>query len=485
MDFPITLVCNVSLVNTPTGIGAYNTSNLAIFTTDTFNAGTFGSAGYKIYYEPTSVGTDFGTTSTTYYQANAIFSQQPNILAGNGYLVVIPQLTSVSAVIAQQTLTFSTIPTVGTYQLGYAGNYTTALAYGASNSVVQTALQLVAGLGSATVTGNTTIGFTVTFTGVSGPASLMTIQHDTLQDTNGYDVFITPLTTVIGVAAGSNETLDAAITRTVGLVQYFGVISNAIQSQVVMLAAAAVIQALNKIAFFVSVTAADVVGGGMLDLLRSGSFTQSRGLMYIGTTANALTYMAAYASCALSVNFSGSNTTSTMNLKTLLGVAVDPGMTTVILNNCASAGADTYVSIMGSPSVLCVGANGFFDAIYNAQWFAGALQVEGFNYLKQTNTKIPQTEISMDGYKMALRTVCNQAVTNQYLAPGSWTSSTTFGNQVDFLSNISSWGFYIYSSPISKQLASDRTARKAPVVQIAAKASGAIHSSSIIVNINS
>jgi hypothetical protein len=90
----------------------------------------------------------------------------------------------------------------------------------------------------------------------------------------------------------------------------------------------------------------------------------------------------------------------------------------------------------------------------------------------------------MDGLKGAYRNICNQAVTNQYSAPGTWTSSTTFGNQVLFLQNIIQYGYYIYSQPISQQLATARDARQAPLCQIALKEAGAIQSSDVIVYVN-
>src|SRR5690242_17604835 len=129
-------VISISVSQTPTGISEFNTSNLALFTTDTPTP----SFTYKIYLDPSDVATDFGSGSTTYAMALSVFSQQPNILLPGGYLVIIP--------------------------------------------------------------------FTV------------------------------------------SETLAAAITRTKTLVQYFGVMTTQIESQVDMLAAAAVIQANQMIGFF-------------------------------------------------------------------------------------------------------------------------------------------------------------------------------------------------------------------------------------------
>ena len=262
-----------------------------------------------------------------------------------------------------------------------------------------------------------------------------------------------------------------------------------ILSQTDMLAAAAVVQPLLLMEFFGSRNVADIEPGGMLDLLRSGSFSQSRGLYYgasagVSSDLNTLLMVAAYAGRGLSVNFDGVDTTLTMNLATLNGIQPDSSMTSANYTLALNAGADIYASIQGSPSVISFGANQFFDAIYNLIWFKADLAVNGFNYLKGTNTKIPQTEEGMDGLKSAYAQSCVTGVTNGYLAPGSWTSAVPFGNQKNFLNAISQYGYFIYSTPISQQAAAARASRTAPVCQIAAKQAGAIHSSDVLVVVN-
>lgn len=365
-------VVTISVSETPTGVSEFNTSNLALFSSDTPSPSF--SSGYKIYLDAADVATDFGTDSTTYAMALAIFSQQPNILLPGGYLVVIP--------------------------------------------------------------------FTV------------------------------------------SETLAAAIVRAQPLVQFFGIMSTVIESEADMLAAAAVIQSMVAIGFFVQTSTASIAPGGSLDMLRTGLFTQSRGLFYDSTSDAALVFQASYAGRALSTVFTGSNTTQNMHLKQLNGVQPDPGITQTYLTEAGVAGADCYVSLQGFPCVFSSGANDFFDNQYNLQAFAGYLQVAGFNYLAGANTKIPQTEAGMTGLKGAYRAVCDQFVNNQYLAPGVWNSPSTFGNSADLISNVSQFGYYIYSQPIAQQLQTARVARQAPLVQIAAKEAGALNSSSVLVFVN-
>lgn len=472
-------VINISVSTPQTGIGALNTSNVALFTRDTPGT-TFGVLGYAIYLSPTQVGIDFGTSSATYLMATTLFSQQPNILNNGGYLVIIPYLSAAQT--AVQVVSFPGTPTSGTFELTYGGaGSTTALAATASASAVQTALRLVTGLTTVTVAGSIPAGLTVTFTGVTGAATLLTISANSLADALSNTITPTVVTTQVGSSA---ETLDAAINRTANLVQYFGVMSTEVETQAVILCAALTVQALNKLLFYVSYTTADTAPAGTIDLIRTGSFTQTRALYYGGTLTTALEMKAAYVGRGLSVNFNGSNTTLTMHLKVLTTIQPDPTMTQTILNACELCGADTYVSIAGAPGVFCVGANDFFDNQYNLQWFVINLQVAGFNALATVSTKVPQTENGMAILKGAYRLVCEQAVTNQFLAPGAWTSPTTFGNQADLLANVSQRGYYIYSVPVSQQLPSVRVTRAAPLVQIAAKYAGAIQSSQVIVNVN-
>ena len=374
MDLNLSNVITVSISQAGQGISAYNTSNLALFTRETASA-SFGTDGFKIYLSPTEVGNDFGTGSETFKMANAIFSQQPNILANQGSLIIIE---------------FSS----------------------------------------------------------------------------------------------NTETLGEAITRTTNLVQYFGVIASEIIDETDGKAAAAIVQPLNKMLGLVSRTEADILASAYFDDIRVATQNKTRCLYHgLATDSEALVMLASFFSRGLSVNFRGTNTTHTMHLKDLTGV--QPGnITQTLLTAAQSAGVDVYSSFQGVAKTFISGANEFFDQVYNRAWFSGKLEVDAFNFLAQSSTKIPQTEAGMDNLKSVFRKVCEEAVNNGYFAPGEWNLPETFGNQDDFYENIRQRGYYIYSRPISLQSPSDRESRIAPIVQIAAKESGALHSASVIVNIN-
>lgn len=375
----ITNVVTISLSAAQTGLGEYNVNNLAIFTSE--EAGdTFGDLGYKIYKAPKEVGTDFGTNSTTYKMALSVFAQTPNILNGDGYLVIIP-----------------------------------------------------------------------------------------LGEESG----------------GGTETLADAINRTASLVQYFGILSTKDYDSSEVSDAAAVVQTMNKMLFVVSNDATDISSYGSFKTLADAGYDKTRCLAYLSaTTDEAKVMAAAYAGRALSTQFEASNTTQTMHLKDLVGVVADPTMTQTQLNLCQACGADAYVNIAGVPKTFTSGANGFFDQVYNRCWFLGALEVAGFNALAKVSTKVPQTEPGMTILKGAYRLVCERGVRNGYLAPGAWNSADRFGDVEAMLRNIEEVGYYIYSLPVNQQAQTEREARRAPVVQIAVKEAGAIHSSNVIVYIN-
>ena len=238
----------------------------------------------------------------------------------------------------------------------------------------------------------------------------------------------------------------------------------------------------NKIQFVVSNISSDVEY--IFKDIKDMSFSKTRCLFYGGTETEAKIMMASYASRAMSTIFEGSRTTQTMHLKTLTGVLPDPIMNETLFGKCKENGVDSYVSIEGVPCVFSNGANGFFDEVFNEIWFVNAIQVAGFNALKKTGTKITQTEEGMTTLKSYYASVCGRAVTNGFIAPGEWTLPDTFGNPETFKANISKLGYYIYSLPVAQQSQADREERKAPLVQIAIKAAGAIHSSNITININ-
>ncbi len=291
--------------------------------------------------------------------------------------------------------------------------------------------------------------------------------------TGGYLVII-PLTGV--------ETPDETIARVKDEIYFFGCLVDDVIASLPTVAA--YMQTLDKIIFVSSATAADyAVTTGKFDVVRAANQTHTRCLYHSVSAQQARIFAASYAGRALSTAFSGVNTTQTMHLKVITGFTGDPAIDQTELTACVAAGVDFYASF-GVDRLFTSGLNTFFDEIYNQLWFKLDLQTNGFNFLAQINTKIPQSEIGIDGLKNTYRTVCEKAGRNRFIGPGAWTSADSFGDREALIRNIADVGYYIYSLPVSQQSTADREARKAPLTQIAVKSQGAVHSSDIIVSVN-
>lgn len=366
-------IINVSVANPPVGLADYKINNIALFTKEVPVA-TIPS--FAVYKRASDVSADWGPTSEAYQMAVNIFSQTPNILNGDGSLIIVP------------------------------------------------------------MAGGDTLGAKIT-------------TMDAL-------VFFG------GILWGGYAPTNSEITT-----------------------AATVVQSMDKMMMTPAYLTAETVSGGLFDLIKNATQTHSRMFLYTKTSVLAARLAAAaYLGRGMSVNFSGSNTTQTMNLKDLANVLPDDGINQTVFNTCQTLGVDVYASIAGVPKVFSNGANGYFDDVYNIIWLKYALTVAGFNALATVSTKIPQTEAGMTVLKGAYITVLEQAIANRMIAPGAWNSPELFGNPDDLKRNILERGYYVYSQPVNQQLQTDRAARKAPLIQIAIKFAGAIHSSSVLVNIN-
>jgi hypothetical protein len=173
-----------------------------------------------------------------------------------------------------------------------------------------------------------------------------------------------------------------------------------------------------------------------------------------------------------------------MNLKVVTGLDYDDTLTQTQRDACDTAGVDVYANVEGLAGVLCGSGNDYADSQYLINWFQGALQTAGFNALRAVSTKLPQTEEGVGVLKTAFRKVCDTAVKCGFLGLGlEWDSGEWFGNQEDMASQITQHGYYIYSEPVNQQALADRQDRKAPYIRIAAKMAGAIHSGTILVNV--
>ena len=379
---PITTVVNVSISQPPKGLGFYNVNTIAIFTDEEpIDQSTMGVDGYLVSRSARTIETAFGTDTEVTKAAKAIFSQSPNILAGDGVVLVCPLET--------------------------------------------------------------------------------------------------------------DETLSEALARLTAKAYYCAAITTKAIDDTEFLAAAVTNQSQQTSILFAtrSVSSALTASTGLFAKINDQSLSRTKCLYYATGSDdtekadNARLFSYSYAGRAFTTNFAGSNTSSTMHLKDLAGLGADTSIDETIEARCKAIGVDIYPSIAGLAKVESFANGLFFDQVYQQIWLLLSIQVNVFNALATTRTKIPQTEIGMNILKGACKQICQLGVTIGYLAPGTWNSSDTFGNLDDFKRNVSDNGYYIYSMPVSQQLQADREERKSPLVQIACKEAGAIHSANILISI--
>lgn len=484
---PISNIINVTIENIPTGLTEPNVNSMALFTNETPN----NLNPYGIYVSAAQVAADYGTNSVTAAMANAIFAQVPNILSGTGQLVIIPLLSSVSAT-SGTGVTPSISANLSNLIAVSNGDITVTVdghAYALANlnftgcaTLADIATVLQAALVNCVVTAQAN---TITFTSKKvGTASTVAFSANAAGGTDLTGATLLHTGTAVDTAGANStgETILAAIARTSQLVSYCPIMTNLNLEDTAITTIATGIQALNNLFFHHCSSTADIAG--VCTTIQQALETKTRMLLYTPGQTQANLMKAAYAGRACSVDFTGSNTDSTMNLKTLATIVPDPGVTQTLYNAASTAGVDLYVSYAGVPAVFSTGGNDFFDNQYANLAMLFAFETAGFNYLAQTNTKVPQTEQGMNGLKDAYIQVCQQFVTNGELAPGQWNSSETFGDPAIFNQNIVATGYYVYSQPVATQSSSARNARVAPLVQIALKRAGAIHSGNVIVLVN-
>lgn len=481
-------VIRVTLLSALKGLSDVNTSALALFVDETPIPADYGD--YQIYLSPDAVADDWGSNSDAYRLAVMAFSSSPNIMSGGGYLVIIPKKKDAAAAPATIIGTGPvdlTALSASDYKIKAAINGAAAAEIAIGSIDATSMATAAASLNSYALE---TAGLVFEITG-EVTAATVTLKTDTAGATaaivlsataSGTDIAI-PLKIVLQSATGAasgTEKLKDAVLRTREIVDYFGIIANEkLATDALLLEFARTIQTMDKLYFAPSGLSGDITAG--FAAIMNAGLTHTRCLYYSVSADDALDFAAGYAGRGLSINFSGFNTAHTMHLKEITGMTADPGITQTVLNTAKNNGVDVLANIGGVAKVMTSGENQYFDQVYTRLAFKLRLAVAGFNFLATTNTKIPQTEDGMNGLKGALRKICGQFVDNGTFAPGAWLSSTTFGTPEDHIRNIKDMGYFIYSTPIANQGQTDRNARKAPPIYIAAKDAGAIHSADVTV----
>lgn len=481
-ELSLSNVIRVTVQGVQRSIGVKNINRVALFTNEPSNS----NEAFIIVNEPSTIVKAYGTNSLTARMAQNVFAQNANLNTGRGYLVVIPMKAAVNATAAS----FSTpeIANVTAFQAVKDGSLKittngqaydiTGLDFSNVANLSDVANILQQNFSDVVITVN---GTKIIFGAKSlGEASSVVLSSGTGgTDISGENYLNIATGTTTQGANSSGETLEEALERTMSLVDYTGVMTTLFMEDAAITPVSAFVNANDLI--WVNVWySASAINGACKDI-QQATQTQTRCLVYTNGLEDAKLMMAAYVGRAFSVNFSGTQTSQTMNLKTLVNVLPDNGIDQTSYTAAKDVGVDLYVSYEGDPGVLSSGGNSYFDVVYENMALKFHAQIGLYNALKTTGTKIPQTESGMASLRNALAQVFIQFVRNGVLAPGTWNSSQTFGDPEVFRQNIENQGWYVYSLPIALQIQSEREQRIAPMIQGACKRAGAIHEADVLI----
>lgn len=437
------------------------------------------------YSNITDIATDFGTNSEEYKAALAFFSQSPSptsLMIGRRFSAAVAG-TNLGSLNYTSTMATWNAVTAGSMQVTIDGTNRTVSALNFSTDTTLT--QVANRIQTALVTAGAT-GATVTF---NGKRFIITSGTTGVTSTVGY-TSTTGAGTYIGIMLGTDATLNPilstgaaaenAATCLTNLQNYstawYGVTFTNHASTQDLKDAAAWCEAMVKIFGY---TTSDM---NVKDPLQTTDIASYMTQQTYRRTFGIFDSTDPYAVCsamarAFVVNFNENNSTLTLKFKTL------PGQSPENLTSADKTALDkkkvNYYTYFGDSAMLAEGvmANGvFFDEVHGLDWLQNAIETNVFGFLYTRTTKIPQTDRGMQLIVQQVEKALADGVNNGLLAPGTW-NGDEFGQLKtgEFLES----GYYVYASPMNTQNVSDRQARIAPPIRVAAKGSGAIHFVSI------
>ena len=478
----------VTLSATPKGLSEANTASIVIFTNEEANK----SGEYFAPMSPSEVANIFGSDSRTFAMANAILGQTPNIRTARGSLYIVPYVATdatrgnfVTPNIKANLEAFKSIKD-GSLKVTLNGkvkevkglNFTGCATVEDIAEIINNANLDLEVFGTTTAT-----SATITFASkLLGATSSVTFQSATEGTDISGTLYLNTEAGVINAGQDSTatETLADAIARIDGKLSFGGILTTQCLENKAIIDTAKAVQALDHI-FFVDTNSLDNIAILGKEIKESTLF-KTRLVAYGESFEGAKELVAGYASIALSPNFKASNTANTMNLKSIAGISGDDCLSQEYYNEAKLHGVDVYGNTGGLSCIYSFDNGKYTDEVVGDLWMKKQFEVAVFNVLRQTNSKIAQTETGMTALKMAVDKVCAMGVNSGLIGVGlKWNGADRFGDPEDFDRNITERGYYIYSLPIAEQNQAEREARIAPVIQTAIKRAGAIHEADLIV----
>jgi len=490
-DIPLSRVINVSI----TGAGRQlDRTNMNIVSIITSELGVLSTANRtEVYTSLASVASDFGTNSNLYQFAKVLFAGSANPINRGGYLVagfwravdenvgatygnlLSAELSQAIAVQSLQNIqdgSFDITIDGGTAQNITALDFRTISDLGDIVSILNTAITdatVTLDNNQIVVTSDTT-GATSAVTAITEGAS-GTFVGDVLSLSGGSGAVVTDGVDATVLTAETKEDAIIAISEEEPIrgVVY---VDKPTSSEAEELSSWGL---ANDVIVYDVFSDSDDFAKDVTNFVWSNKISAGYNYRTLFDKAGDRKLASAYMSRLHTVNFNADNTAITMHLKELSGVTPSK-FSDSELNDAQTVGLDLYGTFGGLPKLYTSGANDFVDNVYNNIAVKRFVQIDLFNLLGSTTTKLAQTDKDMAKIVARVERTMDLFVSAGVIAPGRWNSPDDFGNPEVFRRSIEAKGYFVYANPMSGQAQSEREQRVAPVVQVAFKLAGAIHS---------
>lgn len=499
MPASINNVINVTLLEEGRSAARDNINVCAIMTSQTGVLST--AERWRAYKTPSAVEQDFGASSVTAAFANAFFGTSPNPVSAGGTLIIGfwnaagETLPATSGMLRgaeiSQAVVLPALRQVDDWSFIIDVDGTGHEVTGIDGSTAATIADVVAQIQAAITPEVALVSFNGTriviaspaagaasVVGYPEPASEGTFIGDLLAIASGSGAVKTDGRAAAPVAP---ETQLEALSALKAQVNVKGVafIDKILDAQIPLVASWA---KANAVIVYETFTGDEALQVDPLNPAWAVTLASQSNFRMLYSKAGNRKLAVSYMARTHTVNFNGERTAITLHLKTLNVPAEDYSQTEI--DKAKRVGLDIYTTIKDVPCVLTSGANDFVDNVYNLMAYVDAVQTDSFNLLKTTPTKVPQTYYGVDQLEDCAEKTTRGFVRSGVFSPGSWTLPDFFGDRDMFMRNIEQNGFYVLAGDLADQSTADRQERKSPVLQIAVKNAGAIHSEDIIINFN-
>lgn len=498
MSIPINEIVNVALLRTASTATRDNMNTVALFTSEIGKLNTANRT--EIYTDLRSLELDFGTTSKTYEFAKSFFSQTPNPTNVGGYLVTAfwraenETAPATSAILTSGQHTENALVSAlqpiddGEFNITVDGTpqVITGLDFSAVSTLAEIADVLDTAITGATVTVSNgyfkitsdTTGVTSTITYATDGAGGGTYVGDVLLLSTGSGAVATQGADSVVIPAESKQ-LALSEAEEKAFFKAFVFIDKPSDIEREELASYA--QANELLSADVFDEAVNLERDKDTNVAWRIKLAEQKRYRMIYSKSGDRRLAVGMLSRLMTVDFNATATANTGHLKSIAG-AIPEDFSATELDSAQKVGLDVYSTIKGTSILFTSGSNGYFDNEYNLLAYSNAIQVDTYNVLRSSPTKVAQTQRGVNLILDRLERTTQGFVNAGVFSPGTWLGAVPFGDVTTFKNSIETKGFYILPERLSDQSLEDRQNRVSPTFRIAVKNAGAFHQLLIVAN---